>query len=333
MNRKFLSIIIPAYNVEKYISECIDSISKQSRNLTEIIVVDDGSVDNTSKILNGHKKNGDIDHIIYQKNGGQSLARNVGVKHSQGQYLLFLDADDKLKENSLAQIISTLKSNSLDIVFFDAEEFYDDCLPISGKINTYQRPSHIYSTIVDGGEFFRQSIFSHKYNVSPCMYAFKKSIGEEVDFPVGITSEDNVFTTKILLNSKSKRVMALKDTFYIRRLRDNSEVTKPKTLFNYFSYLGVYNELLNFNVPPDSQKAYSIFMGNILALASRSLSSIDKISINKLIDSRLQLVSMACKNPKIISIRLVFSLTLPGLYNFVAPFFKKIIYRVIHREA
>jgi glycosyltransferase involved in cell wall biosynthesis len=106
MNKPFVSIIIPLYNSEKYIAETIRSAQKQTWSNKEIIVVDDGSTDNSLKVANSCM---DKDtRIITQQNKGASAARNAGLKEAQGEFIQFLDADDLLSENKIARQIEIL---------------------------------------------------------------------------------------------------------------------------------------------------------------------------------------------------------------------------------
>ena len=110
-----LSIIIPAYNAEKYINECIDSIlrnSQNSLNQTEIIVINDGSTDNTLEKLEKYKEYKNI-HIYTTKNQGVSAARNYGIKLAKGNWITFIDADDKVTEGFIDEHINKLKDNTL----------------------------------------------------------------------------------------------------------------------------------------------------------------------------------------------------------------------------
>lgn len=114
------SIIIPVYNVEKYIDGCLKSVMNQSYKDYEVIVVNDGTKDNSMDIV----KNYDV-KVIEQKNQGLSAARNTGVKHAKGDYLIFLDSDDSWNENLLEEISKSLKNNP-DVVRFQIQETYED---------------------------------------------------------------------------------------------------------------------------------------------------------------------------------------------------------------
>lgn len=97
------SIIIPVYNVEKYLNECVDSVLNQKNVDYEIILVDDGSTDNSGQICDEYLKKHSNVSVIHKVNGGLSDARNAGLESAEGDYILFVDSDDKIEENSLSK--------------------------------------------------------------------------------------------------------------------------------------------------------------------------------------------------------------------------------------
>jgi len=118
-----LSIIIPVYNTEKYLQKCLDSILTQNVDfsLYEVICVNDGSKDNSLKILNEYKDKYNNVVVIDKENGGASSARNKGILYAKGKYLWFVDSDDYIKAKSLEAIISFLKEHTIDLLYFSLE--------------------------------------------------------------------------------------------------------------------------------------------------------------------------------------------------------------------
>lgn len=114
-----LSVVIPMYNVEEYIGKCLDSVLSQDFKDFEIIVVDDGSTDNSNSIVREYgKKNGNL-KLLEKKNGGQATARNLGLQYSIGKYVYFLDSDDYISENLFSNIINIMEQNDNDLAVFD----------------------------------------------------------------------------------------------------------------------------------------------------------------------------------------------------------------------
>ena len=116
---KLVSIIIPAYNTEKYIGNCIESVIKQTYHNLEVIIVNDGSEDNTLEIITKARLRDNRIVVINQENNGPSAARNAGLKICRGDYVFFLDSDDWLIPNCIEKLISIEKKKKVDIIFFD----------------------------------------------------------------------------------------------------------------------------------------------------------------------------------------------------------------------
>lgn len=114
---KLVSIIIPAYNTEKYIGNCIESVIKQTYHNLEVIIVNDGSEDNTLGIITKARLRDNRVVVINQENNGPSAARNAGLKICRGDYVFFLDSDDWLIPNCIEKLISIEEEKKVDIIF------------------------------------------------------------------------------------------------------------------------------------------------------------------------------------------------------------------------
>ena len=122
-----ISIIIPVYNVERYLPVCLESIVQQSMDDYEVILVDDGSTDSSGPICNEYADRHPQFRVIHQQNQGISAARNAGVVESKGKYLLFLDSDDFLVPNSLSKLLELANKNDLDVLGFNLIYVAEDC--------------------------------------------------------------------------------------------------------------------------------------------------------------------------------------------------------------
>lgn len=125
MYKKFFSIIVPVYNGENYIKQCVDEILNQNFSNFELLVINDGSSDNTQCVLEEHFGNNDNVRLIETSNQGVSSARNEGIKLAMGKYVLFLDSDDKLVEDSLSLLYGYLQKSSIDVLVFGFSVFGD----------------------------------------------------------------------------------------------------------------------------------------------------------------------------------------------------------------
>ena len=186
-----ISIIIPAYNAEKYINECIDSIlknSKESLNQTEIIVINDGSTDRTLKKLEKYKEN-NIIHVYTTKNQGVSAARNYGIKLAKGDWITFIDADDKVTEGFVDQNINELNNSALIKTTISINNYNNQI-----KDKTTISIQHLLSKLTYGE--MPAFIFS---------YFFKKDIVKQIHFNKNIHfMEDSLFLIEYLNKTKEK---------------------------------------------------------------------------------------------------------------------------------
>ena len=123
---KILSIIIPVYNVEKYLNDCIDSIIEQVNEKCEIILIDDGSTDNSGHLCDLFSSNNSLVKVFHKENGGLGSARNAGLDVATGKYVAFLDSDDMLSPKCISVILNRINHNEFDMCFMQAEKLYSD---------------------------------------------------------------------------------------------------------------------------------------------------------------------------------------------------------------
>ena len=120
-----ISIVIPVYNTAKYLEECLDSLLKQTLKDFEVILVNDGSKDNSLEILNAYAKKDSRFIIIDKKNEGQGIARNIAIEKSCGRYLLCMDSDDWLENNALELAYNKMSQEDVDVLFFDYYKYFE----------------------------------------------------------------------------------------------------------------------------------------------------------------------------------------------------------------
>lgn len=219
-----VSVIIPVYNVENYIYECLISVLNQTYDNLEIIVVNDGSKDNSINIIK--EISDDRIKIINKENGGLSSARNVGISNATGEYIVFLDSDDYWnKDNCLEQIIQIFLKNDCDVVVGKSIRAYEDRNEYKHNIFFENLQSEVYSNI----EYLK--IVSNYNWVPVCFYCFKSKVltNSKIRFKEGVLHEDEDFTLRILLYAKS--IGIYNEYFYVYRQREGS-ITKNISLKN-----------------------------------------------------------------------------------------------------
>lgn len=188
-----LSIIIPMYNASQYIERCINSIYHQGLNVNEfeVIVINDGSTDNSLEIVKDYLTSYKNIRFFSQKNSGQGAARNLGIKHATGEYILFLDSDDFLLPQSINKILSIVKHVSCDVINFLMEVE----LP-TGNVKESYLYHYDYDKIYSGKELLLRT----GINIgSACSSLYKRSfiLQNNIFFPVDMKHEDVFFSYQI----------------------------------------------------------------------------------------------------------------------------------------
>lgn len=240
-----VSVIIPVFNVEQYLRECLDSVVNQTLKDIEIICVNDGSMDNSLEILEEYARNDSRIRIINQINRGLSAARNVAVETANGEYILFLDSDDYIEKNTCELLYQKATMNNLDLLFFEAAAFYEsEELHEKHRIkDTYYTRSKKYDAVYKGSELFTELIVNSDYIESACMQLIRKDyLNHPCWFYEGIKHEDVVFTCGALLGAE--RVSCIQDKLYRRRVRENSITTKKIDIKELYSFFICFKEVL-----------------------------------------------------------------------------------------
>lgn len=246
-----VSVIIPIYNTEKYLRECLDSIINQTLTDIEVICINDGSTDTTADILMEYRFKDNRVNVFYKENGGLSSARNMGLKHANGEYLYFLDSDDKLLPNALELLYDISTDKNLDVLYFDGESFYETT-EIQNRFSltytNYYKRRKAYDNIVLGAELFVQMQEDDTYRCSVCLQFIKRSYLESINlsFYEGIIYEDNIFSFLCIM--QAKRASHLKKILFLRRVRADSIMTKSEIFKNFYGYFICFIQMKIFSI-------------------------------------------------------------------------------------
>lgn len=224
-----VSFIVPVYNVEKYLSDCLITIINQTNVSKEIILVNDGSTDNSLKICKNFTNKYDFIKIIDKKNGGLSSARNEGLKHAKGEYIYFIDSDDILIGNHTYDMYKICKKNNLDIIRAEYCLCTEDNQIVDKKILTH---SYI-NKVLNGIQFLEAESKYNSYEVTAWSGMFKTDylIKNKIFFRENVTHEDHEYFLKCLLTNKNNRVLKINTQTYGYRVRPGS-ITKTPSLKN-----------------------------------------------------------------------------------------------------
>ena len=219
MEKELISVIVPVYNAEKYLQKCLDSILEQTYKNLEIIIINDGSTDNSGQICQEYEKQDDRIVYIEKENSGVSDTRNAGMDRMTGPYVTFVDSDDWLEPNYVKFLYEKLIEHQADIVVGNYTSFNE-----SNSVFYFHTSADYYEKVYDNK------------SVIPCLYdakellksalivpwgkIYKKEIIANFRFPIDRIGEDALFNLKALLGSK--KVVYVNKSAYIYRVREGS---------------------------------------------------------------------------------------------------------------
>lgn len=240
----YLSIIIPVYNVEKYLRQCIDSVLDQHLCDYEVILVDDGSPDRSPQICDEYASSYSEITVIHQSNKGASEARNAGIKASRGTYLMFMDSDDwwnpEVSVNGIVKRIQSGKES--DMYLFTSIDYIDG-------VGYYKRKEHnnldqIRTQKVE--DYYQDLLLNGNLEVSACTKVLNREfiLDNDLLFVEGLTGEDNQWMIRLL--RKLRTVEIINEPLYICRISRNDSVTHTIKKKNIEDLLKIVEESISY---------------------------------------------------------------------------------------
>lgn len=235
--KALVSIIIPIYNVEKYLEKCIKSIINQTYRNLEIILIDDGSTDESGKICEKYKEQDNRIIFINKKNGGSASAKNEGLKVAKGYYITFVDSDDFIEPDMIEYMVNIIKKYNSDIIQCSFTNLYKN----TEKFKQYK----IVEQKISSKDFLE--LFLTKWDNSLFWNKlFKREVIENIVFKEGRCIDDEFFTYKCVINSKS--IVTSNKIVYNYRMRKSgvmkSESSQKQILKDRIDYLYERYELV-----------------------------------------------------------------------------------------
>lgn len=186
-----VSLILPVYNVEKYLKNCLDSIEKQTYQNMEVIIVNDGSTDNSKKICEEYAKKYENIKFFNKKNGGLSDARNYGIEKSTGKYITFVDSDDEITEDYVEYLLSLIKK-------YNTKMSIGSYSVITSK-GTINYGDGYDEKLLSQKECLKRLLTDKGYTVSSWSKMYEKNLFDNIKYPTGKIYEDNGTTYKLIL--------------------------------------------------------------------------------------------------------------------------------------
>ena len=266
------SFIIPVYNVESYLVQCIDSILKQDYSDYEIILVDDGSTDSSGSLCDKLTKKEERIHVIHQKNGGLSAARNTGIRNACGEYILFVDSDDYITFGILRKIEEAIiKNKNPDVVFLETVKVYPN-----GK--TEPMNDGFMADYICGktkNEVLKFITIMPKFPGSACSKAIKRTLlDSSMFFTEGIISEDIDWSYRLF--EVAEKYAYLPDVYYCYRQDRQGSITNTVSMKNIESIFWIIENWANKNPVGVYQTSINSFVAYQYMILLLRLIDLDK---------------------------------------------------------
>ncbi|MDO4813714.1 MAG: glycosyltransferase [Gemella sp.] len=283
---ELISVIVPVYNVEKYLEKCVNSLINQTYKNLEIILVNDGSPDNSGKLADELAKKDERIVVYHKENGGLSDARNYGVEKSKGDFIGFVDSDDYIHPDMYQHLYETIKKEDADVAECNFTFVYPN------EVYKYQYEEEYYLKLDRQGYLKEYLLMEKLYGATACRL-IKSNIAKSINFPVGKIYEDMYYALDLIKNAEKFMITSKPYYYYLVRedsithekfndrqltlidiskeISDYAKVTYP-TLENeansreMYAYFGIMNQIImldeykkNINYP----RIKKYFQGNI----------------------------------------------------------------------
>ena len=290
MENKKVSIIVPVYNVELYIEDCLNSLLNQTYSNYEIILINDGSTDNSIEICS--KYNDQKIKIFNQNNKGVSIARNVGISLATGQYIMFVDADDMVSEKYIENLIKSIEETNTDMVVCG---YTKEKAELVNKKNSQE----IKGEIINANTMLENMMENNLQEGYLWNKIFKKSIinDNSLEFKEGVNVwEDLYFVIEYL--SKSDKIFAINEKLYYYRTREGSAVNRKETATDLVGKVKILELIMkNYNFIINNKNYYGIKRMYVTVLLKYLLQI--KKDNKELIKEKLSIVKKIKKDIKI----------------------------------
>ena len=231
-----ISVIIPFYNVEEYLGECLESLARQTFRNFEVILIDDGSTDKSGRIAQKYEGRFPRYKIITKINEGQGKARNIGLEAACGEYIYFLDSDDYIEDNALEIMYAQASSCDADLVLFNSGIFLDGKEGNLKGRNIYKRCKKYPQKVYGGQEAFSCLKRNGEYTCVVWLQLSKRRLlkNKNIRFPENVVFEDEYFSFRVFM--ESERVRITEDVVVHHRIRKDSTMSLGRNYQHFMSY-------------------------------------------------------------------------------------------------
>lgn len=278
MDNILVSIIVPVYNVENYINRCVDSILGQTYKNIEILLIDDGSSDQSSDICDNYSKLDNRIRVFHITNSGVSHARNVGISNCKGQYITFIDSDDYVCNKYIELLMKTMIENKADFVYCKSQRF-KSVDEIKSNNNDFfkmdERKIDFFTKLISFDSDIR-AVWAKLYNVK---------LFDDIRFPDNINYSEDMMVVQLLANKCNKIVLCDSCMYYYSQESQSIVRSKyNKEKLNLIYCIKDLNDYININFPSLRDQSNSFYFTNIIYTCSELMKIDDCWSINALED-------------------------------------------------
>lgn len=277
---KKVSVIVPVYNTEKYLPECIDSLLNQTLGNVEIILINDGSSDNSGEIIDKYARKYSNVIALHQKNQKQGAVRNYGLSVAKGEYIAYIDSDDYLTQDALERLYDLARKRRLDAISYDAKPFFEEGVRSESVETLYDRSNLDidFEKVWRGSDYWNENYRKGGAFINPCFMFCRREFLQQnnFEFQPNVFYEDNEFGMKIYLCAK--RFMCLPEKFYCRRYRADSTMTGEVKTIHLISRLisakCIWKHIIHYaDIVKQSNASYTFFSSNL----NKVLNTLEKV--------------------------------------------------------
>ena len=243
MKENLVTIIIPVYNVERYLKRCVDSVIHQTYNNLEIILIDDGSSDNCPAMCDEWAQKDSRIKVIHKKNGGLSDARNYGLDNMSGDFVYFLDSDDYISADAIECLVASQEMNNSDIVIGNS-------VIIDENNNQTEWSCTFNDEVFLAKELLERKIIPAKYVIA-CNKLYRITVFNNVRFPKSLIHEDEYILSDVVRNSKNVSTVSKITYFYFQR---SNGIMKSKSI-NRGDFLCALSHRLDYYLENNSDES------------------------------------------------------------------------------
>lgn len=256
-----VSIIVPVYNAEKYLEKCLDSIVNQTYKILDIILVDDGSTDNSGAICEKYQENDKRVRVIHKKNGGNGDARNTGLKHAKGKWIAWVDNDDMIHARQIELLLTIAEAKNADIVVGGYRAIENTELPEDKIIseNTEEKAEVLSDKHLYDDEFIKKRSM---ILTTPWSKIYKRELYEGIQYP-GRSRHDDTWTTWKIYE-KAKKVVFIDEPLYY--WRNNPDSFSRVFDISHFTGIDAYAEQLEYYYIAGKQRYVEIVFAEYMEM-------------------------------------------------------------------